>query len=505
MKYKCLLNIFKNSKEYALFKSNRNTEEVQTDIYCELTKVKFDLENEHGKKFYIIDRFLDSLYLSKLLFNKDTNKVYKSLTDFIKKCTVDDFRILYLFRLKVYDSMLREKSPYKYCYLMPYVSLTVVCGGILYLPLKIGDKSINLGKDLDSLISSENFFNSKLVKENFNLKHYYYSDKETVNNVHLNKMKTEITNNCSRSSLRFINTYIEKLLSIFNCLHIPAVNNNIKEYIDLDLFKLVISDVDEDLGKAIFKTNPKFVTLSLSTLFLDKEEEENTEFKFPSLAVNSDFSTLRERKYLLPKNGVIVISDEAPKESSLILEGYDDLIGYYICQLVDNSIDKHFNLFFLTSCTSNVYIADVNLSCLFNLYDVKYSTWDKSKTILNSSVDGLRFMKMEDVFKAAYDIDVEGIIKIYGNNYLDEDLNITVLKPSYWKYKGDCLNINKTGKHCNNLLAEKIVKVNAFKRKLPSGSKRSDNADMLSKKYCIDLNEDETIVSPFERKQKVKL
>lgn len=505
MKYKCLLNIFKNSKEYGLFKSDRNTEEVQTDIYCELTKVKFDLENEHDKRFFIIDKFLDSLYLSKSLFNNNINKVYKSLTDFIKKCSVEDFRILYLFRLKVYDSMLREKSPYEYCYLMPYVSLTVVCGGILYLPLKIGDKSINLGRDLDSLISSENFFSSKLVKENFNLKHYYYSDKETVNNVHLNKMKTEITNNCSRSSLRFINTYIEKLLSIFNCLHIPAVNNNINEYIDLDLFKLVISDVDEDLGKAIFKTKPKFVTLSLSTLILDREED-NTEFKFPSLAVNSDFSTLRERRYLLPKNGAIVIPEEAPKESSLILEGYDDLIGYYICQLVDNSVDKHFNLFFLTSCTSNVYIADVNLSCLFNLYGVKYADKYKSKTILNSSVDGLRFMKMEDIFKAAYDINMEGTIKIYGNNYLSEDLNITVLKPSYWKYKEDYIVTERKGHNINkNLLAEKIVRVNAFKRKLPSGSKRSDNANMLSKMYCIDLNEDETIVSPFERKQKVKI
>ena len=87
-----------------------------------------------------------------------------------------------------------------------------------------------------------------------------------------------------------------------------------------------------------------------------------------------------------------------------------------------------------------------------------------------------------------------------------EEINVKVLKPSQWKYKEDCIVTERKGHNINkNLLAEKIVKVNAFKRKLPSGSKRSDNADMLSKKYCIDLNEDETIVSPFERKQKVKL
>lgn len=507
MKYKFLLNIFKNSKEYKLFKSERNTDDIQYDIYCELTKVKFDLENEYDRKFFIIDKFLDGLYLSKALFDTDINKVYKTLVGFIKKCSVEDFRVLYLFRLKVYDDMLKEDSPYEYCYLVPYVALTVVCGGIFYIPLNVGDKVINLSKDLDELTEPSKFFNNRLVKEDFNLKHYYYKNTDIVDKSLMNKMKTEIMNNCAKKSLRFINTYVEKLLSIYNCLHIPAVNINAKDYIDLDLFKLVIKNVDIDLGEAIYKTNPKYISLNLSSLLLDREKENSdVEFKFPSLAISSDFSTLRERKYLLPKTGVIVLPDKFENDSSLVLEGYDNLIGYYICQLVNNTVDKHFNLFSLKTNISNVYIIDVSLLSLFNLYEVPYAPAYKSRVILKENTDGLRWLNMEDVFKAAYDDNDSVVKRIYGNNYVFEEINVKVLKPNYWKYKEDCIVTERKGHNINkNLLAEKIVKVNAFKRKLPSGSKRSDNADMLSKKYCIDLNEDETIVSPFERKQKVKL
>ena len=63
----------------------------------------------------------------------------------------------------------------------------------------------------------------------------------------------------------------------------------------------------------------------------------------------------------------------------------------------------------------------------------------------------------------------------------------------------------KEGGKPSSLLAEKKIKINVFKRKLPSGSVRSKQAEDLAKKYCIDLQDDETIVSSFERKQKVKL
>jgi len=505
LKYKCLLNILKNSKEYTLLNSDRNTDTAQASIYYELINIKISLEEDLDRRLIIIDKFLDGIYLSKVLINKDINKVYKALTTFMKNCSEKDFRVLYLYRLKLYNFMLKESIPYEYCYLIPYVTLTIICGGILYLPLSVGNKSINLGKDLDDLVNPEKFFSSKLVKEDFKLECYYRKEDEKLNSRFIESKKKEIATNCFKKSLGFLNTYIEKLLSIYNCLHIPTVNNNVKEYVDLDLFKLVIKDVDDDLGKAILDADPKYVTLNISALFLGEGEELKTEFKFPNLVVNSDLKTLRERKYILPKGGVVVVPEIMKKNSSLILEGYDDLIGYYICQLSDNGYDKHFNLINLTTNVNNIYKVDVNLLSLFNLYKVPYTPLEKSDKVFNTVNEGLRVLDFKDMFKAVYNID-DCVVKIKGCNYIYEDIHIDIFKPSYWKYKGIANNSNhKELDYNKNLLAEKIVKINAFKRKLPSGNKRSNNADLLSKKYCIDLEEDETIVSSFERKQKVKL
>lgn len=44
-----------------------------------------------------------------------------------------------------------------------------------------------------------------------------------------------------------------------------------------------------------------------------------------------------------------------------------------------------------------------------------------------------------------------------------------------------------------------------FKRTLPMGQKRSDEASVLAKNLCINLSDNETIVSSFERKQKVRI
>ena len=72
--------------------------------------------------------------------------------------------------------------------------------------------------------------------------------------------------------------------------------------------------------------------------------------------------------------------------------------------------------------------------------------------------------------------------------------------PYYWRYKGNVKSkpTNKSGflKADNE---SSFIYVSAFKRKLPLGQKASDKAKELSEYYCIELEEDETLVSPFIR------
>lgn len=517
MRYKFLFDVFKTSKEYKLFKSDKNTEEVQIDIYNKMLNIKTELESIYGRRLPIIDRFIDGIYLSKILSNTDLNKVYKTLSKFMKNCSIEDFRILYLFRLKLYNTIFAKEGPYVYCHLLPYVSLSVICGGILYLPLNLGDKKITLGKELDELTKPEHFFESRLIDANSKV----FGCFEEVSK----KKKADVAKHLLKSSCTCINVYLDRLLSVYNSLYLGDVSKNTKDFVDLKLFKLYIEDADDDLGFALLKCKPDYMSSDLIRLRLISGVDNPTEFKFSSLIASCDFRGLRDRKYILPNKGVILKCAELPNESSLVLEGYDELLGYYICQLVDEGTNKYFNMFLLKSDTANAYIPSASLLCLYNLYKIDSPKSDSTEVIFNDTTEGFRIYDMSTVFNAAYNAFIEGFSvcdigaipdqtcsehksdyeEIKCVNCICENVTLEVLQPSYWKYRDKEPSGHNLVRPSSDLFAEKMISIGAFKRKLPDGSQRGEQVEQLAEKYCINLKEGETIVSPFERRQKVKL
>lgn len=106
------------------------------------------------------------------------------------------------------------------------------------------------------------------------------------------------------------------------------------------------------------------------------------------------------------------------------------------------------------------------------------------------------------------------IFRCYRFSFIDKGTskkkfsNFEVLAHYYWKCK-DLYSYNT--KYKVNLgidfgfYGKMTQEISAFKRRLPAGSKASEEAKVLAEKYALDLDEDETLVSPFTRKRKIRV
>lgn len=106
------------------------------------------------------------------------------------------------------------------------------------------------------------------------------------------------------------------------------------------------------------------------------------------------------------------------------------------------------------------------------------------------------------------------IFRCYRFSFIDKGTskkkfsNFEVLAPYYWKYRG---GYSPNSKHKVNsgidfgFYGEITQEISAFKRRLPARSKASEEAKVLAEKYALDLDEDETLVSPFTRKRKIRV
>lgn len=496
MKYKFLFNILKSSLEFNIFRDvgdNESMDNMIQETYEYLIHIKVELEKKVERRLFIVDKFLDEIFLTRLI-NKDNdiNKIYKKLTLFIKSCSIDDFRELYLYKLSIYNDLSSPKESYNFpLVFIPYIIISIICGGIIYKPLKLSSGLIiSIGNDLDSMTTGEGFLSSKLVNDTMNK--MMLDDKEEINFSDLGakpsqifKAKAAMVSKLLTKNSCYIYNYLERLLGLYNALYIPSVNEAMGNYITIDMFKL-------DFGNDLFKDNPDC---------------------FGGCEVNPGYTTfvpgynlecLRNRNYILPKNGVILkVLDDTNDISSFILEGYDDIIGCYICQMKDINDCRVIDLIFMTANVNNIiYPNDCTIS-LLNLYDVA--------PIIKRGDEGIEQIDVFNILISSYSAckkDSDAKLE-YTSHYMKyKSLEYEVYKPSYWKYKG----LAKLKQHNQkelvekeSLLAEKEIKINAFKRKLPKGSSRSKQAEELARKYCLDLKDDETVVSPFERKQKVRL
>lgn len=495
MKYKFLFNCLKNSIDFSIYRfidsADTIVEDNIQDIYEDLIHTKVELENKIGRKLPIVDKFLDGLFLERVINSKmDINKVYKKLSLFMKSCSINDFRELYLYKLTMYnklcdkEGMLNVSLPF-----MPYMLLTVICGGILYRPLELSDNIVVIiGNDLDNIIVDDKFFNNPITKDELTKVHHE-GKVTTFKNVKpsmVNTFKVKLLNTLINKPSFFLFEYLERLLSLYNSLHISSVNKLLGKYVDIDMFKLI-------LGNNIFESGDYCF------------EDSKVKASYPSFVPSYNLDCLRSRDYILPSNGVILkIMIGNNDISAYIIEDFDDVVGAFICQMSSINGCKRIDMIFLTASVSNIFVPTVCTMSMLNLYNVK--PVDRHGNFTIELVDLYKFIS-DIMIRATSENPNEYELGYRTTNYKFKEFVYDVYEPSYWKYKGLLKPNSKSevGEKSSSLLAEKKIKINAFKRKLPSGSVRSKQAEDLAKKYCIDLQDDETIVSSFERKQKVKL
>lgn len=269
----------------------------------------------------------------------------------------------------------------------------------------------------------------------------------------------------SNKSFFLFSLYYDKLVNIFNMMYIDEAKTVFENYMNFNIFRinpldLILNYVEDNVFS-----------------YIDRQ----------------DLKDLYKRKYIVPTSGVVLKFEEYSNIlENVIAEGYDDLIGYYIFSLQLISKRNNFSYFNLTGDFNSVAIVNNNLIAMFDFYGVH-----------GRVQKGVERFTITNINKLADNILSGEMLAL--NCYYPSKIDYEVLMPEYWKYRGNTSNPRKkTGEH-NNPVVSKMIRINAFKRKLAEGQHRSYEAESLAKKLCIKLNNDETIVSPFERKQRVKL
>lgn len=399
-----------------------------------------------------IDVLFDYYYFKYGFSEKDCSKDLKVLFKEYK-VSPDDI-LLYVKSLSSYCLRL-EDFPNKYYSekLMPCVSLlSGFCVFLIYsFDIAFSNKKLELKdikckfRDLDCVvdfISSKNrIFKNKLDKTLISL---------SCNNIDLCGKKFEIDIELLPSQKYHLKHDIILMQSLLN--------------------KLLCEENDVYLGR--FKLND-YILDSISSNI--KEQIFNYELS------NEFYSLLRKRAYLIPSSGVSISYNEFEID---LFERQLDGNNYLVC-IVNKKDHSYFTIINLTeSFTLNVNPFLVELcSVLCSFYKMS----DKPvPSVLNFKMD--RFIS-------------DGAESI--ETFIVNQEDIVVKSPYYWRLSNKDYT---SGLSVEGLkMPRSEVYISAFKRKLPSGYKASDEAVSMSKLYCIDLEEGETLVSPFIRNSKKKV
>lgn len=142
-------------------------------------------------------------------------------------------------------------------------------------------------------------------------------------------------------------------------------------------------------------------------------------------------------------------------------------------------------------------IEDVTCSFYWFLYEVDYNL-----TVGILCWMGLldTLLKAVDSLEERYNSIKEGLkrwIQDIADSFKEE--NLIYCEPSWWNYKP---TKSKSMKHLVEY--SKLVQIATYSRRLPEGQQALDSAKALARKYCMVLEPGYTLVSGFERKQRVK-
>lgn len=211
-----------------------------------------------------------------------------------------------------------------------------------------------------------------------------------------------------------------------------------------------------------------------------------------NLELTEEFYTLlKKRAYLLPRNGISI----NPENMDISIDMYErQFNGDNFLVLVTNMEEVSF--FTFINLTKEYIVNDS--PCLYDLCNFLYCFYklegyakDLYGEEFNSDPHLVVSFKTDSFISS-------GLVTIKGRSEIYDDFMVEV--PYYWRYRDNIkYSPVSKGNFLKNRDSDSFIYVSAYKRKLPLGQKASDRAKELSKYYCIELEEDETLVSPFIR------
>lgn len=262
-------------------------------------------------------------------------------------------------------------------------------------------------------------------------------------------------------------------------------------------------------------------------LYINRETLENTEiYQSPDLNRNIEIEdpmlstilglmsmtsgVLTNREFVIPKNGMKVILREDRKQDfkEMFLKEYhieeDDIhkliVSYKHSELRRTLVLDIKNIkTMLYSVTTEVdVIAMMHVFKILGIYDDLKEIVEDSESlskILNEVNMNKNKIGLEDVQKVLKEGMKEMDDKMLGDYRYEE--------PYSWNFSKSNKSLNKV-KDTGGIRVEKIIEIDRYTRKLPTGQEASQDALEYAKKYAINL-EGKTIVRPFLRKATMKL
>lgn len=484
MKYKFLLRLYKDSRKEikVVIKYQDLLAEIKDRSYQLFYKSVFVFKSKNkGIDCSCLDTLLDKCYLTGDLLSNNIDKEYNALRGFIKGLTVHDFKVLHKFRLyletEIVMVMPQNADDVEENMLLTYLSTVVfVCeGGILYLPMKYRNCTVNIGKALDSLvdikrdsvkhplIQYDQWVLDKLIPEDTDVSLTYSQKILFINDIIKSLVIKEISSG--------LGVYYNYLLNLAFALDNLSIRNLIENYIHEDVFKY---------NAGYFKIYSKEQPSLVQRFRLAKKH----------------FKNFYNRKVILPSSGIFIKVTKEKDSKVLACESNDDIFGRRIFWFIMSEESKFY------------HIDDIHLE---TGYGTMFIFFNGSNSVLD--VLGIANLFANDVVEfdgIALMIDKSDMVTCYRQHKYSEvdSLQYEVYQPNYWKYRGNGGNgnvISNNIKGTNKLYAEEIKKLSPFKRNLPDGQTRSPEATTLAKKLCINLADNETVVGEFERKQRVRI
>ena len=467
MKYKFLLRLYKSSNN-VIMKSEDDISQVKSYLYTNIQPVIYKFkENNKDIDCSFLDELLDKCLLAGELMTWDINKEYKVLKKFISKLDVIQFKIIHKLRLILEDKLIKEEatlkcSQNKVILFSCFILILVICeGGVLYLPLKYKDKTINIGRHLDTL-----------------------ADLKEINAEHPIVRYTVANNSTDKATRDFVRSVNEKIISCSNKYEGLIYNKYYIELLNLT-FALtnshVRSKVENYLTEDSFKYSPQYLALAI-------EEDKNLRERY--VAKSNIAEELYNRKVLLPEGGV-VIKNKKEQCSTIVYECDDDIFGrivFWYTWMDDIGISQA-ECVLLTDKLTTIGIMMPGTEDVFNIYEVA-DKFNDSK---------INFVSLSPLVN---EVTGEVNIEVIRSSVKVEEKQ-DMYAPVYWKYR-DTNKVQASNSE-DKLYGQEIKLLAPFKRTLPKGQKRSEEASALAKKLCINLKDNETVVSGFERKQKIRI